>query len=400
MRTIYTPFIFIVVIMASVSVEASKFRLKNVPEQYALIEGAIVKKESQIIVIMTATGLTTRSLDSIEILEETLQADKEFIKTHGPTNQEYQKYIFPEKSNPKEETIEEKYTLGFKSIAKPGQKYLLQNKFQSKKLEYTVMDATFSIDMKDINNPDNFFQLSFLIRSVHSSYITQIDRNGSATMKIYNDELGLSFFVNNKKIRIPSWLLSKKEDTETIKINTHGDVEGSERAYDPESLFDSPSAFMQGTSRDLFFQLPDEPVAVGYTWKKPRLVIDEDSGAQSYTDIQSMFLDYVDMNSEPVAVLQSKLGLNDAELALDSFAADIENGPFGKANNIKAKQLKLEHDTLTYFSMSRNKSFYNFETITISGVLEGIDGDQKIVMDMSLHVEAQIKVQDQKPRKN
>ena len=356
--------------------EASKFRLKNMPAEHAMLEGAIVNKENQTIVIMTKTGLTIRSLESIEILEETPIDDKEFIATYGPNNMEYQKYAFPEKFIVVEK--KDSFTFGHKSIAEPGRKYELKPQFTAKQLEYTIADATYSLDLKDQKRNDNKYLMSFLVKIVHSSYITRVDRRGNATMKIHNDDLGLTLFVNDRKFRIPSWMLGKKDETETVQISANGEIEGEDQSYDPENIFDSPTEFMQDISRDLFFKLPDQPVAVGDTWGKTREYVDDDTGELSIVDLNITFLDLVEIDEEPVAILSADFDIDTSEFVLESFAEDLEESPFEDDEKIEAKQLNLRHNSITYFHMTKKKSVYNKESISFFGVLEGIKDNETV----------------------
>ncbi len=396
MRLFVLLFAFCAAFIHSLPSGASKFHLKNMPAEHAALEGAIVKKDSHTIVIMTKTGLTIRALDSIEILDETPVEDNEFIRIYGPNNLEYQKYLFPKTFKPKPKK-EGSFTFGYKSIAEPDEKYELKPQFKSKQLEYTIVDATFTFHLHNQERKENRYLMSFLVNILHSSYITHVDHDGTASMKIHNDKLGLTFFVNNRKFSIPSWMLGKKEETETIRVKSNGEVEGMDQSYDPEHIFDSPTEFMQDISRDLFFMMPDKPVAVGDSWKKNRQHVDDDTGEFSRVDLDITLLDVVAMDGDPVAILSADLDFESAEFVLDQFAANIEHSPFEGGGIIKAKRLNLSHNTITYFNLKENKIFYNKEFINVSGVMEGQKDNITVTMNLDLDVEASIKVTDQKP---
>ena len=299
MRFIYIPLIFIVLLMATITPEASKFRLKNVPEQYALIEGAVVKKDSQTIVIMTETGLSTRSLDSIEILEETPEADKTFIETHGPNNQEYQRYLNPVKTQSSGEAKTQE-TYGYQSIAKPGEMYELRYKFEKGKLTYCLMDIDMTMEAEVEGRT---IPVTTNMQAVMQMLVRKIDRSGNAEIFIQiepkSGEVGMAGF----KQKMPRSALGEKQSM-TLTISPTGDLISGDIPGAESSLLPVPD-ITGGSTFSISNTLPKNKVAVGDRWKGN--IQSRIEAENSAMDMNCVLKDIVDIEGKRAAVIETAI---------------------------------------------------------------------------------------------
>lgn len=385
--------IVMLILFGITSAEASKFRLKNVPEQYALIEGAIVKKDSQTIVIMTKTGLTIRDINSIEILEETPSDDKKFIDTYGSTNQEYQRYLKPNQT--RTETIQpSKETHGYKSVAKPGETFDLQYKFQEKKLSYYDVDMVMELHSTAYEQD---IPMKINLNIVFQAYIKELDRIGNGVFFIKPDikSAEMDILGNTRRIPISTF---ESVDTEELTFSPKGEliINAKGEKINPEQRL---AKWAELESFKLFSTFSDKIVKVGERWDFETGYTDPNS-KNGLVEEFSILTDVVDMDGNKTGIIETNLVMtakNQNYTSIKTLEPLIPQNQRPKKDDTNIKMdVEVTRKLIDFFNLETQTSSKLIETTSLK--MEIRNPEKEEPLSVTLFTNSKISLSDKNPR--
>jgi hypothetical protein len=335
---------FLIIIGLTSYSYSSEFKLKNVPEKYAELTGAVVKEDSTSIVIMTETTLRIFSLDAIEIVERTRSDDKDFIKKYGPTNEQYQEFI-GNKPKPKEE-VPVFNADGERSIAKPDETYKLEYGLQKGDINYIRYQGTLKTktELDNIPTPALAPEVELDLNFIFSLIPTYIDNNGRATLKVGIVDADVYMNMQNRKRRMPD--KPYKEIKDTMLIDKNGKILSSSELKIEDS---------GGKKFDLtgfFIYIPSKPISVGDSWNYEQEETLPGLTESVLTNNEVKLVDIVEINGETYAKLQSTATSEVPKIELELPGSGGRNIP---GTGLTLTNLNSESYYTSYFSLKQNQ---------------------------------------------
>lgn len=329
---------------------ASTFKLANMPEKFATIEGAILERDAESITIMTQDNVMIRSLDSIEILEETPEADQAFIEEYGPNNPAYQRYLDqenPQSAAPAVSETDNENGIGYPSIAEAGKQYTLRYQHEKNRLYFlqTTMNLTMNIDMGERK-----MNTDMKMDSLAQLFSTNVNQAGVGTYRAELERFDMQMKMGDRWRSAPIPNDQSPEGTQyAFEVSPNGSITGLDESPNPMlPLSQNPLQMENNFVNLLFLPYPQEPMAVGHTWPIDASEI-ADALPEGLTLNQSAtFVDVVDMQDTPAIVLDLITSMNAENLEIDPSQFQQNAQVPDDAENLKIDQLRL-NQTQRYF---------------------------------------------------
>lgn len=384
---------------ALAAAEASVFKLKNMPEKFATVEGAIVERDDQTIAIMTEDSLLIRAADTVEIVEETPYEDEQFIKEHGPSNAEYQAYLEQKDTAPLEpaapsgESIapEGAETEGrWKSVAKPGESLVLRYDYEEGKTSYMVMDTTTVIGTKV--GPQSI-PATLRMAMVLSAKIVDVDPEGVAEYSIGFEEIDGQMEMGGRKQPMPSGMF-KSSESQTLRVDRRGQLVGGD-TFEPAAMMGAPGGLTNQMSTNVFAAFPEKAVSVGERWTVEESVEVPGSDQTISMNSSSVLSDIVEMDGDRVAVIDSTVTMRGEGLTIDPSATRNPNAPPTQRGEVTIDKMTTVRELVSYFSLSKNTVVYMEDNMRMT--MEMADAGPAGGMNMSMNMEGVYRIVDEKP---
>ena len=327
------------------SAYSSTFRLKNVPEAYARLEGAIVEEDTASITIMTQDNVLVKDRDSIEIVQRTPAEDKQFIAQYGPSNAVYQEYLKQKNKLPVTPAAETK------SAAQPGEKFLLRYRFNKGETSYLIYHATGEITTKtgklDVPVGNN-------IKIIKTILTRDISPDGFATLL-----LGTNLFIvetqtgaNRRKVDQTSQFKGKGE---TVEYDSRG-VRKTGENFLKATLEGGTGSATDQINQFLFTVLPGKEIAIGERWTD-ELKYDIPGGGQPFVfQIESVLDDVIMEDGAKVALITTTTSLNVKDFSLDPQKAGVgSNLPQYAGQKITIQNMTMRQVAKSRFGIERGQ---------------------------------------------
>ncbi len=363
---------------------ASTFRLKNMPEAYAKLEGAILEEDAASITIMTRDNVLTQSRDSVEVLDRTPAEDKQFIAQYGPANTVYQEYLKRKNKVPVTPVSEKK------SAAKPGEKFTLRYQFTKNEISYLVYNASGQIKTKTgkLEIPS-----ANTINIVKTLLTKEVNPEGAAIFDIGTNLFTMVAQVgtNQRKMDQTSQYKGK---VDTVEYDSRGALVSVEN-FLKSTLEGGAAASADQISQSLFTILPKKEVAVGESWTEDLKYEIPGSGQPLVLHVESVLDDVVLEEGAKVALITTKTGLNIAALSLDPKKLGIGSSlPQYAGQKITIQNMAVLQTMKSRFLIESGRLLTTDETSSIQ-VSVTMPGNQSIESDIKM--EAKRTYTKQKP---
>ncbi|MFB3786635.1 MAG: hypothetical protein ACE15F_09710 [bacterium] len=376
--------LLVVTVLSAGAAFSSTFRLKNMPEAYAKLEGAILEEDAASITIMTRDNVLVKGLDAIEILQRTPAEDKQFIAQYGPANAVYQEYLKRKNKLPVTPAAETK------SAAKPGEKFTLRYQYTKNEISYLVYNASGQIKTKTGKVE---IAAGNQIHIVKTLLTKEVNAEGAAVI-----DLGTNLFTTVVQIGANQ---RKKDQTSQVK----NQVQTFE--YDPRGVLISGESFLKATLEEgavstaeqigqfLFTILPKQAVAVGETWTE-EVKYDNPGGTEPVVfHIESVLDDVILEDGAKVALITTKTSMRLKDLSVDPKKLGIGGGlPQYAGQKITIHSMALNQVMKSRFLIESGRLSTADET---SGIQVSMTMPGNMAVDSDVKMEATRTYTKQKP---
>ncbi len=318
---------------------ATEFRLKNIPEKYAKMSGAILEEDEQSVTIMTQDSVLIRSLDTIEIVDRTPVKDKEFIEKYGPSNQLYQDYL----------RRKQNLTSTPDSVSAPGETYLLRHQFTQGETQYQTANASINVQVKmgALNMP-----MDFTLDAILKLNTQKADSSGDASIKLEIDQLEINSQMANRKetidlSKLPATARAQLENL-VFETNTLGEID-----MDPLknlSMMSSPGMNANNFGAFFFTKLPKQKVAVGDSWQEQIEIPLPEQKEPAYAYSVSTLEDVLLINGEKVAVVSNQTSVNLKDIKIDPQAMGGGMAPMAGAA-MEMKEMRMNTKVTAHLNL-------------------------------------------------
>ncbi|MBN2325773.1 MAG: hypothetical protein JXR73_01375 [Candidatus Omnitrophica bacterium] len=234
----------------------------------------------------------------------------------------------------------------WKSIAKPGDVFLLEYQFEPDQVQTIISDATmeFKNQIGAMSMP-----MTMTVQSTISLKTLSVDEDGAAQLEIQIDSIDAEMSVLGQKQKMPPQML--QSNTDTIRVSSNGQwLQGAE-SFSPAVMGpSSPGAAMMMQS--LFILLPQEKKSVGEAWTQ-EVDLEIPGASQKIKEtIESVLKDVVDMNGEKAAVISTKCERTGKDIQIDASALSKGGAPMPpQAGAITISETNQTRELLIYLNL-------------------------------------------------
>lgn len=360
---------------------ASEFKLKNVPEKFASLEGAIVEETEQSIIILTKSYLLTRSIDTIEVVKRTPEEDKKFIEEYGPSVPLYQEYLRRKNNeSPSSDSSGTSTSTSTSTSVPKDKKVMLRYHFTEGETAYLVSNTTNTVSNQV---GDRNFDTKSLVNQVIKLVVKNVDEQNQTTIQTNYEKFESEISMGRRAGQKMDLLKQLGEMQNTYKVDYQGNFEIISREDLKRA---NPMLGVGGQSSEMSFLLPfpDDVVSIGDTWEGDQTLPIPGIEDDVIINIQSELSDIVDRNGELIAIIKSKQTLDIRDVSFDPAVAAGENLPANaKIPKMTIKEYSLDSDVEYGFSISRKMMRYvNTTGKTIMDMESGGQGDIKTIMNI------------------
>ncbi|RJP20752.1 MAG: TlpA family protein disulfide reductase [Candidatus Omnitrophota bacterium] len=361
------------------SAYSSVIRLKNMPEKYAKLEGAILKEDGQSVTLMTVDAIIVRSLDTVEIVEWTPDKDKQFIETYGPANPKYQEYL-----GKKTDT-----TITESESKQTGEKYLLRNQFKKGETGYIISVGAIETRMGSgsADIPAMMMDMQFLMKID----VANVDSSHVATCKIDMEQGFMTLNAGgNKQTMDMKKMLGDQLQSTTFKVNALGERVNEEGQLEL-NLMTNPmenNLNMGQMQQNIIRVFPQKSIGIGETWSdKKEMTI---PGAKDPITFYSLSkLESVkNVNGEKVAEISIQSSMTAKNLTIDSPAGNPSGNTAMPA--IQFNELSITGKQILEFNMDRGRVISTQENQTISMNMSNKELNQPMQIKMNQNLKTQV----------
>ncbi len=335
--------------------DASKFKLKNMPEKYALFEGAIVEEDEQSITIITKDAIHIRTKDSIEILERTPAEDKKFIETYGPENKRYQVFLGNE---------EKKETPSISSELS-GEKFLLCNQFEKGESAYMITSG-------NIETQTNMGAMKVPVKMdmqmLSTVKVLDVNESNVATYELKIDEAQTEMdMAGRKRTMDMKKMMGDQLKPMVMKVNAKGelvDEESSETSFLPNQAMQG--LHMGNLQQNVMRSFPEKEVQIGDSWSDDK-AIELPGMSKSLNMSSTRTLESVKVvNGEKIATISNEYDMSGDNLQIDPKSLGSMGGGAATQNiDVKSYQVKGKETYQFNIDQGRTISLNVFQTDTI-----------------------------------
>ncbi len=347
-------FLLAIILVLPLLATASEFKLKNVPEKFASLEGAIVEETEQSIIILTKSYLLTRSIETVEVVKRTPEEDKKFIEEYGPSVPLYQEYL-RRKNNESPSSDSPRTSTATSSSVPKDKKVLLRYQFTEGETAYIVSNTTNTVSNQ---LGDRNFDTKSLVNHVIKLAVKHVDEQNQTTIQTNYEKFETEISLGRRAGQKMDLLKQLGEMQKTY----HVDPQGNFKIISREELKRAnPMLGMEGQSSEMSFLLPfpEDIVTIGDTWKGDQPLPIPGIEDDVIINIQSELSDIVNRNGELIAIINSKQTIDIHDVSFDPAVAAGENLPENaKIPKMTINEYNLDSNVEYGFSLSRKMMRY------------------------------------------
>ncbi len=355
---------------------ASIFRLKNMPEKYAKLEGAILEEDGKSLTIMTEDSIIVRTLDTIEIVERTPEADKAFIEKYATANPKYQEFVKGKGMGAVSSQA--------KKPAQSDETYLLRNKFQDGEVGYVIITGTIKTqtDMGAMNVP----AVSMDMKALMKSEITDVESD-IATYKIDMEEGFMTLDIPGRKQTMNlKEMMDQQMEAITYKINRLGEMVNEDGSLNFNFMPTQAGGSMNfaNIQQGMIRAFPEKRVGIGDTWSdKQELTL---PGSEKPVNVYSLrTLESVkEVDGEKIAEISIQFNIDAKNMEIESPA-----GPAGDMK-INFEEFSVNGKQIMEFNIDQGRAISTKDNQTIAMKMQPPNTGQTMSLKMKQNLDSKI----------
>ncbi|MGC9327888.1 MAG: hypothetical protein ACP5I1_09665 [Candidatus Hinthialibacter sp.] len=267
------------------------------------------------------------------------------------------------------ESPKETLESAWKSIAKPGETYLLKYEFKPGEVQSIVSDATM-----EFNNQIGAMSMpmAMTLQSIITLKTLSVDEDGAAQLELQVDSTEGEMSVMGQKQKMPPQMLQSNSDS--IKVASNGQWLQGGASFSPAVMGpSSPGAAMMMQS--LFVLLPHEKKAPGEDWTQEAELEIPGASQKIKETVKSVLKDVVDMNGDKVAVISTQCTRTGKDIELDTSALSRGGTPMPpQAGEITISETNQTRELLIYLNLDQGSVISVHEISQMNNSFSGFGG--------------------------